>query len=72
MMMIIFRNLAEFAEIEQFREFIEMKHCLVAAVLAKISDVLTKIHVLQMIGNITAITPLNALSEFADDLLVRL
>lgn len=68
--MIFIGDFAKFAEIQQFRKIIEMKHRLVAAVFAVIRHVLAEIHVLKVIRNIAAIAALDALSELFDDLRV--
>lgn len=44
-----------------------MEHRLVLTVLAEEGDVVPEIHVLEVIGNKTAIAPLNAFAEFGDD-----
>ena len=45
-----------------------MKHRLVSAVFAKKRDVLAEIHILEVIGDKTAIASLNALSELVQNL----
>lgn len=43
-----------------------MEHRIVFAVFAKKRDVFAEIHILQMISDKTAVTPLNAAAEFVD------
>ena len=63
-MMMVAVRFIEFLDIEQFRELIKMEHRVVLAVLAKESDVLTQVHVLEVIGNKTAVAALYTLAEF--------
>jgi hypothetical protein len=65
-MMMVVGHLLEFVDIDQLGKFVKMEHRLVFAVLAKKRDVLTEIHILQVICDETAVAPLNALSEVFD------
>lgn len=49
-----------------------MKHRLVLTVVAKEGNVLTQIHILEVIGDKTAITTLNAFAKYLDDFLACL
>jgi hypothetical protein len=54
--------------VHQSGEFVEVKHRVVLAVLAKERHVLTQIHVLEMVRNKTAVAALYPLSEFFQQL----
>jgi hypothetical protein len=60
----LFGDFLELRYIHQKREFVEMEHRLVAAVLAEKRDVLAEVHVLEMISDETPVTPLDAFPEF--------
>lgn len=45
-----------------------MEHRVVVTMFAKERNVLAQIHILQVIGDEAAVTALNALAEFGDDL----
>jgi hypothetical protein len=59
----LFGDFLELRYIHQKREFVEMEHRLVAAVLAEKRDVLAEVHVLEMISD-APVTPLDAFPEF--------
>ena len=62
-MVIVTRGPIELRCVKQFREVVKMEHRVVFAVLAKECDVLTEVHVLEVIGNKTAIATLYALAK---------
>jgi hypothetical protein len=63
---------AKLCGIKQRGKLIEMKHRVVLAVLAEERDIVTEVHILQMVGNKASVTPLNALSEIAQNLFIIL
>lgn len=70
-MMVAARRI-ELGQIDQLREFVEMEHRLIVAVFAEKGNVLAEIHVLQVIGDKTAIAALHALAEIFDGYLMVL
>jgi hypothetical protein len=70
MMMIVFGNLAELAQIQKAREFVKMEHRFVFTMFAEKRYVFAEIHILQIVRNITTIAALNALAEFLYDFLL--
>lgn len=67
--MVLARDFIELAGIEEFREFIEVEHRVVLALLAKKRDVFTEIHVFKAIGDKASVTTLYALSEFLQNVI---
>jgi len=63
-MMMIFSRFLELRRVHQPRKFIEMKHIVVPAVLAKERNVLAEIHIFKMIRNKASVTSLNTFPEF--------
>ena len=59
----IFRHFLQFAGIDQTAKLLEMEHRSVLAMFAVESNILAEIHVLQMIRDETAITPLYPFAE---------
>jgi hypothetical protein len=68
--MIVFGNFLQLRDVDQLRKVVEVEHRLVLTVLAEEGHVLAEIHVLEMIGDETSVTTLNALAKFVDDFLV--
>lgn len=64
MVVIVLGDLLELRDVHQFREIIEVEHRIVLAVFAEESDILAEIHILQMIGDETAVTTLYAFAKF--------
>ena len=64
MVVIFVGNFFKFRDIQQRREIVEVEHGVVFAVVAKERDILAEVHILQMIGNETAVTTLYPLAEF--------
>ncbi len=64
MVMILVCYFLQFRYIEQPGEIVEVEHRIVFAVIAEERHIVTKIHILQMIGNKTAVTPLYPLAKF--------
>ena len=69
-MMMVTCDLVQFGDIEQLCKLIKMEHHLVLAVLAKERNILTEIHIFQVIGDETTITALNALAKFFENMLI--
>lgn len=67
MMVLVFLGFAELRGVHEPRKVVEVEHCVVLAVLAEERDVLSEIHVLEVIGDETAIAALDALTEFGED-----
>lgn len=67
-MVIVFGNFLELRYIKHLRKIIEVEHRLVLAVFAEKRGVFTKVHIFQMVSDKAAIAPLNALAEFADNI----
>ena len=59
-----FGDLFQFAEVQQLREFVEVKHILVFTVLAEKRHVFAEIHVLEVICDKASVAALNALTEY--------
>lgn len=62
--MMLVGRLLEFRGVQKPRELIEMEHRMVAAMLAEKRNVLAEVHILEMIGDKAAVTPLHAPAEF--------
>ena len=61
--MMIVRHFAELGNIQNFRVFVEVKHRIVLAVFAVISDVFAEPHVFHIKRDHAAVTALDALAE---------
>lgn len=59
----------ELFKVHQLGKLVEVKHRLVLAVLAKERRILAEIHVFEMICDKAAVTSLNALAKFIEDLI---
>ena len=66
--MVVAGGLIELAEVQKPREFIEVKHRIIPAVLTKEGDVLAEEHVFQVIRNKTPVASLYTLSKLLQDL----
>jgi hypothetical protein len=67
MVMILAGDFLQLRKIQMPREIIKMKHRVVPAVFAEKRDVLTEVHVLQMVGDKAAVASLDPLAKIADD-----
>ena len=59
MVMVFVSDLFDLREIDQFREIVKVEHRLVVAMLAIERHVFAEVHIFQMIGDKTAVTPLD-------------
>jgi len=66
--MVAVRHLVQLCHVEEPREFIKVKHRVVLAMFAKERHILAEIHILEVIGDKTAVTALNALAKFIQNL----
>ena len=66
LVMMIAGGYVEFADIDQAGELVKVKHRFVLTVFAKERDVLTEVHILEMVGDKAPVTPLDALAKFGD------
>ena len=68
--MMIIGDFLELGYVHQSREFVEVKHVRIFAVLAEKGNVLAEIHVLKMICNEASVAALDTLAEFSEDLVL--
>lgn len=61
-------DLFQLREVHQAGELIEVKHVLALAVFAEESDILTQIHVFEVIRDKTSVAALDTLAEFRQEL----
>lgn len=69
MMMLVFAFL-QFRGVEKGRKLVEVKHRIVLTVFAEKGDVLTQVHILQMVCDKAAVAALYALAEFFENLVL--
>lgn len=67
-MVVLVFALFELRGVKQGRKLVEVKHRVVLTVFAEKGDVLTKVHILQVIRDKAAVAALDALAEFLHDL----
>ncbi len=66
LMVVVAVGFVEFAEVQEFCKFVEVKHRVVFAVFAKEGDVLAEVHILEVISDKAAVATLNSLAKMFD------
>lgn len=70
--MVLILAFLELRWVEQGRKLVEVKHRIVLAVFAEKGDVLTQVHILQVIRDKAAVAALDALAEFFENLVLTI
>jgi len=66
-MMMLFGDFFQLADVDVPGKQVEMEHRIVLAMFTEKGNILAEIHVLEMVGDKTPVTPLNSFAEFAND-----